>query len=131
MSIVKEQISCTIPQSSSNNWQRGNLGMPMNSCPSEIKDLNCQPKPSMMSQNGLNQMAYTNGLFAQQGMRGHSMNNPMCMMNSSIPSWEMPSNTPDQRQSYPFMSPMAPMPPQTVNNQGFQQQCQNYYGKFK
>ncbi|CAO1412651.1 unnamed protein product [Diamesa serratosioi] len=113
-----------MPQSSSNNWSRGNLGMSMNQCPSEMKDMNYQPKPSMMSQSGLNQMVYTNGSFTSPGNRQHSMNNSMSMMNSSIPSWGMHSNAPDQRQSYPFMSPMAP---QAVNNQGLQQQRQNYY----
>lgn len=135
MSIVKEQISCTIPQSSSNNWPRASLGFPMNPCPSVMKDMNSFPKPPMMSHNGLNQMAYTmptmgsqQGSFMQQGMGGHLMNNnPMSMMNSSLPSWGMSTNTPIQRPSYPFMSPMAPMPQQ---GQQFQQQRQNYYGKL-
>lgn len=140
MSIVKEQISCTIPQSSSNNWPRVSMGLPMNHCPSEMKEMNCHPKPSMMSHNGLNQMAYTmppmasqQGSFMQQGMGGHLMNNnPMGIMNSSIPSFGMPANTPIQRPSYPFMSPMAPTTQQAINNHGhqFQQQRQNYYGKF-
>lgn len=113
----------------------------MNPCPSEMKDMNSFPKPSMMSHNGLNQMAYTmptmgsqQGSFMQQGMGGHLMNNNlMGMMNSSLPGWGMQTNTPAQRSSYPFMSPMAPPTPQAINNQGqqFQQQRQNYYGKLK
>ncbi|CAO1402463.1 unnamed protein product [Diamesa tonsa] len=132
MSIVKEQISCTIPQTSSNNWPRAGLGYPMNPCPSEMKDMNSFSKPSMMSHNGLNQMASSmptmgsqQGSFMQQGMGGHLMNNnQMGMMNSSSPSWGMSANSTSQRPSYPFMSPMAPPTPQ---GQQFQQQRQNYY----